>query len=74
MRDFAVGDKVVLTGTMRAVAVEPEKYVSGTVTRVGTWNIVDVIWNGFDRPIMMRADELLPAERMGGTQAKGADA
>ena len=61
MNSFTIGDKVVLTESYRAVNVEPEKYLSGTVTRIGSWNIVDVQWNGFDRPISMRADEILPA-------------
>ena len=61
MNSFSIGDKVVLTKSMQAASVEPEKYISGTVTRIGSWNIVDVQWNGFDRPISMRADEILPA-------------
>lgn len=60
-RDFSVGCKVVLTESMRRACVEPEKYETGTVTRVGAWNVYDVQWNGFDRPISMRADEITEA-------------
>lgn len=55
---FSVGDKVTLTESTRRVSVEPEKYEIGVVTRVGSWNIYDVQWNGFDRPIGMRGDEI----------------
>ena len=56
-----MGCKVVLTDSMRRACVEPEKYKSGVVTRIGTWGIIDVQWNGFNRPISMRADEVTEA-------------
>ncbi len=55
---FSVGDKVTLTDSARRVNVAPEKYQTGVVVRVGSWNIYDVQWNGFDRPIGMRGDEI----------------
>ncbi len=56
--DFSVGDKVVLTESMKRTCDEPEKYESGVVTCVGSWGVVDVQWNGFDRPIGMLAYEI----------------
>lgn len=58
MNNFSVGDKVVLIVDMKRAALEPEKYESGIVTHIGSWGIVDVRWNGFDRPISMRNDEI----------------
>ncbi len=60
-RDFSVGCKVVLTESMQRICTEPEKYKSGVVTRIGSWGVVDVQWNGIDRPIGMRADEIVEA-------------
>ena len=55
---FSVGDKVTLTESMRRVNVAPEKHGIGVVVRVGSWNIYEVQWEGFDRPIGMRGDEI----------------
>lgn len=60
MGGYQIGDKVTLTPSMKRAALEPEKYESGTVVRVGSWNTVDVLWNGFDRPITVRSDEITP--------------
>ena len=62
MKNFKVGDRVVLTPPMRACAIHPELYQSGVVTRVGSWSVVDVQWNGLDHPIGMCEDELMEAE------------
>ena len=62
MKDrFAVGDKVTLTESMRKAATEPYRYRLGTVTRIGSWNVYDVKWNGLPHPIGMRGDEITPA-------------
>lgn len=59
MKDrFAVGDKVTLTESMRKAATEPYRYRLGTVTRIGSWNVYDVKWNGLPTPIGMRGDEI----------------
>lgn len=58
MREFKVGDNVVLTEAMRRAAYHPEKYKSGVVTGVGSWGIIYVAWNGIDRPIGVRSDEI----------------
>lgn len=55
-----IGDKVTLTPAMRRVATEPEKYEVGSIVRLGSWGIVDVLWNGIDHPIGMRSDEITP--------------
>lgn len=55
-----IGDKVTLTPAMRRAATEPEKYEVGTIVRLGSWGIVDVLWNGIDHPIGMRNDEIAP--------------
>ena len=55
---FKIGDKVTLTDVMKNAAVEPEKYQEGTVTNVGSWGIVEVMWNGLDHPISVREDEI----------------
>lgn len=55
-----IGDKVTLTPVMRRAATEPEKYEVGTIVRLGSWGIVDVLWNGIDHPIGMRSDEIAP--------------
>lgn len=57
-KDYCVGDKVTLTPSLRRVCTEPERYRSGVIVRVGSWNIYDVQWNGIDRPIGMRGDEI----------------
>ena len=54
-----IGDKVTLTPVMRRAATEPEKYEVGTIVRLGSWGIVDVLWNGIDHPIGMRSIELV---------------
>ena len=56
--NFYVGDKVRLTKNMKRVARHPEQYESGVVTRIGSWGIVDVQWNGIDHPIEVRFDEI----------------
>lgn len=60
MRSFQVGDTVHLTPSMRRAALDlyPERYQIGTITRIGSWGIVDVKWNGINRPIGMRSDEI----------------
>lgn len=60
-KGFSVGCKVALTESMRRACAEPERYKIGIVTRVGAWGIYDVQWNGVDRPISMRADEITEA-------------
>lgn len=56
---FSNGDEVRLTSRVKAVCVEPEKYVRGVVTDdTGSWNIYEVKWNGIGHPIGMRADEI----------------
>lgn len=56
---FEVGDVVRLTETCRKVCAEPERYLRGTVTETeGAWRICRVQWNGIDRPIAMRSDEI----------------
>lgn len=55
-----IGDKVTLTSAMKQAATEPEKYEVGTIVRLGSWGIVDVLWNGIDHPIGMRSDEIAP--------------
>ncbi len=57
-KSFSVGDKVTLTESARRQNVAPEKYQIGVITAVGSWNIDDVKWNGIDRPIGMRGDEI----------------
>jgi hypothetical protein len=59
---MTVGSKVTLTDPLRMVCAYPEKYQTGTVTSIGSWGIVDVQWNGIDRPIGMRADEIREVE------------
>ena len=59
--NFPVGCKVVLTAAMREQAVKPELFEIGTVTREGSYGIYDVQWNGLNRPIGMRADEITEA-------------
>lgn len=62
MRDFKIGDKVVLTDAMKRIQVKPERFESGIVTYVGSWNVVYVKWNGTDKAIGMRAYEIEKAE------------
>lgn len=59
---FHVGSTVVLTDAVRRVTVAPEKYQTGKVVKVGSWNIYEVLWNGFDHPISMRGDEIVEVE------------
>ena len=56
---FVVGEKVVLSESMKKVVEEPEKYQIGIVQCVGSWNIVYVKWNGIDRAIGMRYGEIV---------------
>lgn len=60
--NFHVGSTVVLTDAVRRVNVAPEKYKRGIVVSVGSWNIFEVQWNGFDHPISMRGDEIMEVE------------
>ena len=60
--NFHVGSTVVLTDAVRRVNVSPERYQRGTVVRVGTYDVYDVLWNGFDHPIGMRGDEIMEVE------------
>lgn len=62
MYNFHIGQKVTLTESCRRAQVHPEKYASGIIVRVGSWNIYDVQWNGIDHPIGMRGDELAPID------------
>ena len=56
---FSNGDAVQRTPNVKAVCMEPEKYVRGVVTDdSGSWNIYSVKWNGIDHPIAMRGDEI----------------
>lgn len=56
---FALGDAVQLAPNVKSVCVEPEKYERGVIVDPsGVWNIYGVKWNGIDRPIGMRADEI----------------
>jgi len=57
---MSIGDKVTLAPAMRHAATEPEKYEVGTIVRLGSWGIVDVLWNGINHPIGMRSDEIAP--------------
>ena len=54
----AVGDKVTLTDILMNAVAHPEKYQVGEVTEIGTHSVVSVKWNGINRPIDMREDEL----------------
>ena len=56
--NFNIGDKVELTPHMKLLVFQPEKYEIGEVVNVGSWGIVDVLWNGLNNPIGMRSDEL----------------
>ncbi len=58
MYNFNVGDKVELTPAMKRAAIHPEKYQRGTVVRIGSWGTVDVQWNGIEKPITVRSDEI----------------
>lgn len=65
-RSFSVGDTVRLTENMRRACASPDRYERmqiGTVTRVGDYNVYDVLWNGYVNPIGMRGDELEMAEQ-----------
>lgn len=55
---FSVGDRVQLTSTVLGLVDEPENYITGIVTRVESWNIYYVQWNGIAHPIGMRGDEI----------------
>lgn len=57
-KEFAIGDMVELNTLLQRSCTEPERYKVGVITRVGAWNIYDVKWNGVDRPIGMRGDEI----------------
>ena len=51
MAAYQIGDRVMLTPAMKRAAIEPERYESGTIVRIGSWNTIDVLWNGIDHPI-----------------------
>ena len=59
---FHIGSTVTLTEAVRRVNAAPEKYQIGKVVEVGSWNIYQVLWNGFDHPISMRGDEIMEVE------------
>lgn len=53
-----IGDKVTLEPGCKKAQIEPERYEIGTVAYIGSWKCVGVKWNGFDKVIIMRQDEL----------------
>ena len=57
-KNFAVGDIVTLTDSMRKACGNDERYKTGIVTRIGYWNIVDVKFCGISQDIGMLTDEL----------------
>lgn len=57
-KTFSVGDLVELTAECKAQCSEPERYSVGLVRGIGSWDIVDVRWNGIDHNIGMRSDEI----------------
>ena len=59
MAAYQIGDRVTLTPAMKRAAIEPERYESGTIVRIGSWNTIDVLWNGIDHPITIRSDEVV---------------
>ena len=61
MKNIVVGCNVKLTDSMQLHCAEPEKYVIGTVTKIGSWGVVNVKWNGIGHPIEMREDEITNA-------------
>ena len=58
---FSIGSTVVLADSVRRVCKAPERYQTGKVVEIGSWNVFEVLWNGFDRPIAMRGDEIVEA-------------
>ena len=56
---FAVGSKVTLNKSMQRSCVNPDKYRTGVVTQVHSWNIYGVQFSGIDHPISIRGDELI---------------
>ena len=59
-KTFSIGSTVVLADSVRRVCKAPERYQTGkVVVEIGSWNIFEVLWNGFDHPIAMRADEIV---------------
>ena len=52
------GEKVVLNDELKRIVDDPDKYGIGEITKVGSWGIVYVKWEGIDDPIGMREDEL----------------
>lgn len=63
-KSFSVGDTVRLAENMcRACA--SERMQIGKVTRVGAYNVYDVLWNGYVNPIGMRGDEIELVEQEG---------
>lgn len=65
MDSYQIGDRVTLTPAMKRAAIEPERYESGTIVGVGSWNTVDVLWNGIDHPITIRSDEVVESVKGG---------
>lgn len=57
-KNFSAGNKVTLTPRMKRSVCNPEKYETGEVIRAGSYGVVDVLWNGLNKPIGMRSDEL----------------
>lgn len=56
--EFKVGDRVKLTAPMYHVSPIPKRLTKGTVVYVGSWKVCDVLFDGLDKPIMMRFAEL----------------
>lgn len=67
---YKAGDDVVLTARMRRAASEPEKYKRGIVVSEWFNGVVYVLWNGIDKPICMRIDEIehINREQEGGEE------
>jgi len=67
-KSFSVGDTVRLTENMCRACASPDRYERmqiGTVTRVGSYNVYDVLWNGYVNPVGMRGDEIELIEQEG---------
>lgn len=60
--NLGVGTRVTLTSNMKRAVTHLEKYEIGSIVALGSWGIVKVFWDGFDRAIDMRSDELKQIE------------
>lgn len=56
---FSVGDRVTLSASMRSACGNDERYAYGIVTRIGSWDIVDVRFCGISQDIGVRSDEIV---------------